>query len=1128
MLRRLNVSSTNNASTDDNYDDEEQTAEIDPSDALDHEDQILDQEEQVISGSDDADDSPDESSAEEDDMFGVLSNIGAPAPSAAPSLSSDDNAFALPSLQGNSFLGTRSNRPEQPSKNKSRAPRDTDEDSSDDEETSLLEWGETFRYQPAVEYLRLKRLHPKLWEGIQIAGWICDIYEPIDEQWLAEHWGGGTYRLEAVQLDKAGKTRTKDSRIVTISGIPTHFADEQGNPHRLPTNSKIIRSGSEMLIGRNRGLQKFNQRSSDYESDYTSAASAPKQPSTSAVELLRLAQASNNERREDSKSLEILRLAQNDFQSQMSQTTQMQQDLYKEMLENQRREIERMRAEQDKVVQNAQRPLSEALNLVSNRAEKESLSLKEQMSRVEQEHRDRVDSLRDELNKQFNNFMREKEDLKNAHKSQVELIIKDYSERERLLIKEHTERERIYRDNLEKSLQESTNKERILRDSIDVINKSNQDKIDQITVLYNDKIDSLTKSYNEKLDVSTRAHHDKVEDLIKIHQTRENEWRHREMELRQQAESSTTQSFGQVRVQMDSLRDNHQNQISNLQNEHQRKLGDLYKEMSSLREDSRERENNIRREYSEREQRLTAEYHKNLSDARNDYSDRLEAIKREFDQRERDRKETFERIERELKDHLTKTERELKDQLLSRERELKDRHDAKISEMLTLQTSRENELRSAHDTREKHIRDNFDEKERALRESLEARYENTIKGLQDRVDFLKSNSDDKIQQFLRDSDRKEEQLKTFLESTHRAQYSVIESERNRLRDEVIALRGELKEVKDRVNSQTDPIAKLAEIQSFKENLKTFGFLPEEEERGLSKRGRGDDEDGEEYEPKRIEPPKDFLGKIAHYGPSIAQNFLGPVLARVDSATAVANEALSAQKIELQNQAKALELQRRQLESEQVAAETAQKEAFAVSQQMQMQQRLQEKKALLDEKRRARELQQMTQRQQVPRGMQMQRVPQVVEDDFEGEEIEQPRPSVRRRASSRTAPQTQREIRQIQESTTEREDIVEASPTISQPSTQSETETEMSGYERLADFLNESINDQLPAEEVGSKIKTASMLGLIPKGLLQETLADSFEVLYSNISEVATRKGYAKLISPRGLSFCQQVYTALKK
>jgi len=1127
MLRRLNVSSTNNVSTDDDYESEEQISELDPTEALDHEDEYLDQD--ALSESEDSDDSPDEPSAEEDDMFGVLSNIGATPSASAPSLNSDDGSFALPSLQGNSFLGTRSNRPEQPAKPKNRPQRDADDDSSDEEEVSLLEWGETFRYQPAVEYLRLKRLHPKLWEGIQIAGWICDIYEPIDEQWLAEHWGGGTYRLEAVQLDKAGKTRTKDSRIVTISGIPTHFADEQGNPHRLPTNSKIIRSGSEMLMGRNRGLQKFNQRSSDYESEYNSAAPSPiKQPSTSAVELLRLAQASNNERREDSKSLEILRLAQNDFQSQMSQTTQMQQDLYKEMLENQRRELERMRAEQEKVVQNAQRPLSEALNLVSNRAEKESLSLKEQMSRIEQEHRDRVDSLRDELNKQFNNFMREKEDLKNAHKSQVELIIKDYSERERLLIKEHTERERIYRDNLEKSLQESTNKERILRDSIDVINKSNQDKIDQITALYNDKIDSVTRSYNEKLEVITRAHHDKVDDLVKIHQARETEWRQREMELRQQADSNTTQSFGQVRVQMDSLRDNHQNQISNLQNEHQRKLGDLYKEMSSLREDSRERENNIRREYSEREQRLTAEYHKNLSDARNDYSDRLEAIKREFDQRERDRKETFERIERELKDHLTKTERELKDQLLSRERELKDRHDAKISEMLTQQTSRENELRSAHDTREKQIRDNFDEKERALRESLEARYENTIKGLQDRVDFLKSNSDDKIQQFLRDADRKEDQLKTFLESTHRAQYSVIESERNRLRDEVVTLRNELRDVKDRVNTQTDPIAKLAEIQSFKENLKNFGFLPDEEERGLSKRGRSDDEDGEEYEPKRIDPPKDFLGKIAHYGPSIAQNFLGPVLARVDNATAVANEALSAQKIELQNQAKALELQRRQLESEQVAAENAQKEAFAVSQQMQMQQRLQEKKALLDEKRRAREIQQINQRQEPPRVMPLQRAPQVIEDRFESEDDEPPRPVVRRRASSRAIAQPQREIRQEPAQSVTQEEIVESTSTLPQTSSQTETETEMSGYERLADFLNESINEQLPADEVSNKLKTASMLGLIPKGLLQETLADSFDVLYSNISEVATRKGYAKLISPRGLSFCQQVYTILKK
>jgi len=47
------------------------------------------------------------------------------------------------------------------------------------------------------------------------------------------------------------------------------------------------------------------------------------------------------------------------------------------------------------------------------------------------------------------------------------------------------------------------------------------------------------------------------------------------------------------------------------------------------------------------------------------------------------------------------------------------------------------------------------------------------------------------------------------------------------------------------------------------------------------------------------PPDDFLGKVAHYGPGLAKNFLGPVMERVDAATQIANRSLTLQQQAMQ-------------------------------------------------------------------------------------------------------------------------------------------------------------------------------------------------------------------------------------
>ena len=854
------------------------------------------------------------------DFFGVMEDTEDVSSILNQNPSSKDS-LKLPSLVKNdmvSGLRTKDSKGE-PSKSAEGSEK---EELEEEEDIALYEWCEGFRYQPSVEYIRLKRLHPKQWEGIQITGWIMDLYEAIDEQYLAENWGGGIYKLEAYQLDRGGRTRIKGSKIVEISGIPTHFTDENGNPHKLPQNNKY--RSNDMLIGRNRGINKFN-RSSD-RSDRTLS------PSSSAVELLKLTQQNNKDQRDDTKSLEILRMAQNDVQSQMSQTAQMQQNMYKELIESQRKELERMRLEQEKVISSAQRPLEEALSTVKSQAEKESTSLKDQMLRIEAEYRDRLNSVKDELNKQQQMFLREKEDLKDSHRTQMELVIKEH-------------REQVNR-------------------------------------------------------------------------------------LKETAESSTTTNFQQIRLQMDSLRDNHQNQITNMQNGHQKKLGDLYREMSVLREDSRNREQSSRTEYNERENKLTKDYYKSQNDARTDYLDRLQAIKDDFEKREKDRKE-------------------------------------------------ENE-----------------KSESKLRESIENKYESKISSLEERLEYLKSNSDDREKTFLRNYEKREKDVRDFLDASYKSQISVIVSEKDRLKEEVVSLKEETRSLKEGVNKQSDPIAKLAEIQSFKENLKTFGFLPHEEETSIAIR---------EPEEKIPDPPKDLIGKIAHYGPSIAQNFLGPVLARVDGATSIANQALDAQREELKNQSMALNLQQQQMENEYreraIVLEEANRQSVQTNRQTVLSNKVAENRKLLEMRRMERE-----------RESQMNNSVEVLENN----NIKR----IRRRRGE-VHPELNAGIGNEKTINTQSVNVEEEELRMPQSA-------EDDGYAQLADFLEKSMNEKTSSVEVVNKLKTASFLGMIPKGLLEETVADSFEILYENVKQVALRKNHNKLKSPRGIAFCQEVYNGLKK
>ncbi len=452
--RSSNVPKKQNSAIDsDNSSDDNLLDEIigDEEDPGEYEDNDSEQEE---SGSvarfldemntDDVDDS-DNLLGAEDDPLGPVNKAASILQKNNEKLSNDDDFFGRFKLPDtNNQLGTNrnglgNNNPLKKAQTPNVEQPKKESVDIEDEDIPLYQWCEQFRYELAVEYVRLRRMFPKMYNGIQLAGWLEDLYEPVDEQDISARWGGGTFQLEAVQMTRggAGRSMVTKKRLVTISGVPTHFVDDSGKPHQLPGTTQSNNNNNpygnfsrreEQVLSRNRGIGRFkNDLSENSYGSYNSqgynepqkTANPPPQNITitspqstinpsavfnSAAELFRLTQQQTENKKDDHKALEILRSAQNDVQSQMAEATRQQQEVYKEMLNSQRAELDRMRREQEALMEKAQKPLSEALTVVQSRADNEVLVLREQLRKAEKEkdeqfkyHLTQMDALRQEF-----------------------------------------------------------------------------------------------------------------------------------------------------------------------------------------------------------------------------------------------------------------------------------------------------------------------------------------------------------------------------------------------------------------------------------------------------------------------------------------------------------------------------------------------------------------------------------------------------------------------------------------------------------------------------------------------------------------------------------------------------------
>lgn len=288
------------------------------------------------------------------------------------------------------------------------------------EELSLFNWGEKFNYAPGVDYVEVYRLHPKIWEGITIGGFVETLYEPTDEESIAERWGGGSFQFKAHQRDATGRNRIVDQKIIEISGVPQAYRGQDG-VRRLFFGDKASSTRSDDVLRRRMGMTRFRDRDTD--ADEERERRNIDRPLVDASSLYKVQQGA---KQAESDALNVLREAQKDAASQMQQTASRQEQMYQTMLTQQKEEIRRVREEAKE--QGA--PFRDMMQLLlakgddgASRAQLEELRRMhdKSLSSLRETNEARISALQDEMNRQRLEYSAQVERARNdyLHKEQA-------------------------------------------------------------------------------------------------------------------------------------------------------------------------------------------------------------------------------------------------------------------------------------------------------------------------------------------------------------------------------------------------------------------------------------------------------------------------------------------------------------------------------------------------------------------------------------------------------------------------------------------------------------------------------------------------------------------------------------
>jgi hypothetical protein len=460
-------------------------------------------------------------------------------------LAIDDLGIDLDSLKMPSsyVLGKPNKKAELNTSNKRPVGRPKEEDEG------LFAWCEQFSYAPGIDYLQLHRLHPKLWEGVNIGGFIEDIYEPIDEHWLADRWGGGNYSLTSYQRDASGRTRKTKTKTIEISGVPRNFMGEDGKLHPLPSyNSKRSNSmRSSDVLRRRMGIGRF-KRSNEWDDEFDPQPQPQRKnvdaPLADAGQLYKTLQ---DTKKSETEALGVLREAQKDVHEQMQRTSQQQNDMYKTLLEQQKEELNRVRQEQRHSAESSSAPFREMLQLVmnqtSNGSSRDSLEAlraahENAINSISKENARHIQELRGAHDQRYNLVVDELNRQRASYTSDIERVRNDYLEKERQASQEANRLRLEYTDK-EKSAREEAFRQyqaqlEILRSQSSEMRERQRDEIASLSREKNETVTALRQDLTEMRTALLQKDHENRTTLLERENSIRTEYLERENKLHRQ------------------------------------------------------------------------------------------------------------------------------------------------------------------------------------------------------------------------------------------------------------------------------------------------------------------------------------------------------------------------------------------------------------------------------------------------------------------------------------------------------------------------------------------------------------------------------------------------------------------
>jgi hypothetical protein len=337
----------------------------------------------------------------------------------------------------------------------------------------------------------------------------------------------------------------------------------------------------------------------------------------------------------------------------------------------------------------------------------------------------------------------------------------------------------------------------------------------------------------------------------------------------------------------------------------------------------------------------------------------------------------------------------------------------------------------------------------------------------------------RMEQESAQKDRENQRL--ILESTSQSREMLAEMTRKQLESRVRELTKDLDRARQEQETlaqqiapeSNDPFEQLEKLNAIKDRLKAHGFIDSA------------DKDSEDSEPEE-EKPKDLFGKIMHYGPQ----FIGPILQRVDAATAVAQQAVHQQQQQqdvLKSRDEVIQ-QQRMIELEQQAA-MDREAALRERREMLLQRRMEREHTLAMED---------AQRQAIANQIQQSRQ-QVQPPNVEFAEPSMP-----------VEPEVQPQSIQAEP---EYEEAVMSEGTDSTPS---------EGYVKLADYLNGALGEGKNAKAIVGELKMALMMKMFSRDVLNEVLAEDFDTLVETVGGI-----HPRLKSPKSRLILKDVIKGMK-